>query len=129
MPKQGVTSRQAQQGATAIPTTTETVICTLAGISTDRADAVVNLEAVAQVTWGTGTTGATLRVRRGIDATGVLVGTGVAETATAGQTTDEELQVQDFPGEVAGQSYVLTIQQTAASANGNSQQASLAANY
>lgn len=129
MPKQGITNRQVQGGSTPIVTTTETVIAQLSGVSTDRADAIVNLEAVAQVTWGTGTTAATLRVRRGVDATGTLVGSAVAEGMAAGATDDMELQVQDQPGEVAGQSYVLTVQQTGASANGTAQQSSLAANY
>lgn len=129
MPRPSATNRQAQQGTTAVTLAAETVVCTLAGISTDRADAVVNLEAEAQITYGVGTTACTLRVRRGVDATGVLVGIAVAEGAVAGATDDLEVTVQDQPGEVAGQSYVLTAQQTGATGNGSSLQASLAANF
>lgn len=112
-----------------IPTTTETVLATVAGVSTQTADAVLTLEAVAQISTGTGTTSGTLRVRRGVDATGALVGVAQAETVTAGNTIDMELQVVDTPGEVAGQSYVVTYQATGASANSTSQQATLQVTY
>jgi hypothetical protein len=45
----------------------------------------------------------------------------------AGSTEDHDIQVTDTPGEVASQTYVLTVQQTAASANGSNLEAHLRA--
>lgn len=115
--------------ATPLVTTAETVVATVGGVSTQSPDSLVILEAVVQVLYGTGTTGATIRVRRGTDATGAVVGTAVLENATAGVTGDLELQVQDAPGELAGGSYVVTVQQAGASGNGTFQQGSLQVSY
>lgn len=103
---------------TNIVTTAETVAATLPGVNTrDRLEPVA-VSGVAQVTAGVGTTALTPRVRRGVDATGVLVGEGNPLTVAAGNTLGVPFAAVDVPGEVAGQSYVLTVQQTAATGNG-----------
>lgn len=105
-----------------ITTTTETVVATVTGISTPRAGVKVILSGMCQVTTGGSTTALTPRIRRGTAITDPLVGEGNAlQVATAAGGTEElAITVEDFPGEVAGQSYVLTVQQTAAAANGSS---------
>lgn len=108
---------------TSIPTTTETVVLTISGVTTPGAGSKVDLSAVAQVTAGTGTTAYTPRWRRGTDATGTLVGEGNPLTVTAGNTVEVTHNAQDTPADSAALSYVLTIQQTGATGNGNCLQA------
>jgi hypothetical protein len=105
---------------TTVTTTTETVLATVSGVSTDGPGQRVRVTGWAQVTPGTGTTSLTLRIRRGVDATGALVGeaNAVAAAVAAGSAREIDLEAIDVLGDVAGQSYVLTIQQTAATANG-----------
>lgn len=119
----------ASSAGTPFVTNAETVLVTISGISTQAADGQVILEVVAQLSWGTGTTGAALRVRRGTDTTGAVVGSAVNENVIASQISNMELQVVDAPGEVAGQSYVVTIQQSGATGNGSNQQVSIQATY
>lgn len=104
-----------------IVTTTETVAATVAGVSTPRANVKVGLKATVQVTTGTNTTALTVRLRRGTAITDTLVGEAnpVQVAAAAGSTEECTIMWEDAPGDVAGQSYVVTIQQTAASANGS----------
>lgn len=113
----------------AVTTTTETVVATLSGVSVDRADVRIALEGWVQLQTGAGTTNVSLRVRRGTDTTGTQVGEVNAEAigAAAGSVEEFSIAVQDTPGEVASQSYVLTVQQTAATANGSALQMSLLA--
>jgi hypothetical protein len=110
-------------------TTTETVVATLANLSTPNAGAKVILTGKAQVTTGTATTGLTPRIRRGVDITGTVVNEANVEQveAVAGSTEGVDTMCEDTPGEVAGQSYVLTVQQAAATANGASLSADLSA--
>ncbi len=113
---------------TTLITTAETVAVTLAGISTQDIAAPVVLDGWLQVTLGTGTTAVTLRVRQ-VSLTGALVGEANAEQifTAAASTESHAIQVTDRPGEVAGLTYVLTIAQTGASANGTVVQARLSA--
>lgn len=106
---------------TVITTTVETVVATLSGVSTPRSGVKVVLAGMCQVTSGGSTTALTPRIRRGTDATGVLVGEGnpLPLATAAGSTEELAIQCEDTPGEVAGQSYVLTVQQTGAIANGS----------
>lgn len=108
---------------TNIPTTVETVVLTIAGVTTPGAGSKVDLSATAQVTAGTGTTAYTPRWRRGVDATGALVGEGNPLTVAAGNTVPVAHDAQDTPADSAALSYVLTIQQTGASGNGTCLQA------
>lgn len=111
-----------------VNTTTETVVATLPGVTTGR-KTTVTLEGWVQLTVGTATTGLTLRVRRGVDATGTLVGEANLEIVegAAGSTEDHEINVQDPGVDLQGQTYVLTVQQTAATGNGTGVQSSLKA--
>lgn len=114
---------------TSIVTTAETVLATVGKIDTPGPGMRVDLHGLVQLLVGTGTTGVTLRIRRGTDATGTLIGEANAETAgfTAGSTTAFVIDVVDTPGELAGASYVLTVVQTGASGNGTASQAELEA--
>lgn len=112
-----------------ITTTTETVVATLTGISTRYASERVALHGWVQLTTGTATTTVTLRVRRGTDTSGSLIGeaNAVSIGAAAGGTEQFDIDVEDTPGDVASQSYVLTAQQAAATGNGTALQAILEA--
>lgn len=114
---------------TTLVTTAETVVATVGGIVTPRAVTLV-IKGWAQLTTGAATTAVTPRVRRGIDATGTLVGEGNPVTlgAAAGSTEDFEIDVVDPARDVSGDSYVLTLQQTAATGNGSCLQAQLTVN-
>lgn len=109
-------------------TTAETVVCTLViGDDTQEGDQVV-LEAVANVSGGTGTTSVVGRIRRnGLAGAQVgqveqlgLAGTGLAELA---------MQVDDLPGEVASQTYVLTVALVGATGNGTCNTSNMQATY
>lgn len=106
---------------TPIVTVAETVVATLSGISTPRNGVKVVLSGSAQVTTGGSTTALTPRIRRGTAITDPVVGEGNAQqvAAAAGSTETVTYDTEDTPGEVAGQSYVLTVQQTGAAANGS----------
>lgn len=115
------TRTQQAQSNTAQPvtTTTETVILTLPAVSTNGAQDTVALQGSVDITTGAGSTFVTVRVRRGTGITGAVVGAQDPITATAGSTQNIGFDVADNPGEVAGQAYVVTVQQTAATANGS----------
>jgi len=111
-------------------TTAETVVATLTGVSTPGPGYSVRLHGEAKVTTGTTTTAITLRVRRGSAITDPLVdeATAVQLEAAIGSTEDHDIMAQDdAPGELASQTYVLTVQQTAATANGSAVNAYLRA--
>ena len=114
---------------TTITTTAETVLATLSGVSTPRPGLKVVLTGFAQITTGGSTTALTFRVRRGTAITDPLVGEANPEQieAAAGSTEGHTVVFEDTPGEVAGQSYVLTAQATAAAANASGVFASLKA--
>lgn len=103
---------------TPVTTTTETIALTTAAISTPGPGTNVSIQGIIEMTYGTGTTAVTVRVRRGTTITGTLVGEGNAYTVAAGNTSEQTFSVEDTPGEVAGQAYVVTVQQTGATANG-----------
>lgn len=110
-----------------VPTTVETVIATVSGISTrDQSEQVV-ITAIVQFLTGAATTAVTLRVRRGVDTTGVLVGEANPIAAAAAAAVGLAVAARDNPGYVAGQSYVITAQQTAATAAGTAQQSGVTA--
>lgn len=106
---------------TTVTTTTETVAVTVPGVSTPKPGVRVQVKGTLQVTTGGSTTGLTIRVRRGTAITDTLVGeANVTQVAAAAGSTEElTIMCEDTPGDVAGQSYVVTIQQTAAAANGS----------
>lgn len=116
-------------GDTTLVTTAETVVATLPGVSMSRPGQAVRLHGQVDVTTGGSTTALVLRVRRD-SLTGALVDEAktVQISAAAGSTEDHDIVVTDAPGtELAGQTYVLTVSQTGAAANGTAVHASLEA--
>jgi hypothetical protein len=113
---------------TALVTTAETVVATLDSVTTPRA-VNVTLRAWAQLTTGTATTAVTPRIRRGTTAAGTLINEGNPVTlgAAAGGTEDFEIDAVDLNADISGASYVLTLQQTAATGNGSCLQAQISA--
>lgn len=113
---------------TTLVTTAETVVATVAGVSTPRKTNVV-IEAWAQITTGATTTSLVPRIRRGVDATGVLVGEGNPQTlqAAAGGTEQIDIKVIDPGVDLSNGTYVMTVVQTAATANGSCLQSSITA--
>lgn len=108
-------------GDITVVTTTETILATIASVNTPRPGCKVQLFAFGQFTSGANTTGLTFRWRRGATITDTVVGESNVEQieAAAGSTEGHSVAVEDTPGEVAGQTYVFTVQATAASANGS----------
>ena len=98
----------------------ETVIAQVTNVSNYAAGNRVHLRGWANITPGATTSALTFRLRRGVDATGLLIGTASAEGAgfTVGQADDWSVEGQETPPEIAGASYVLTVQQTAGTAGG-----------
>lgn len=105
----------------------ETVIATLI-ISDNGPDAAVQLEGWVKLTTGTSTTSIVPRIRRD-SVTGTLVGdqTAMLIIGAVGETHEYGIKVVDTPGEVASQTYVLTIVQTGAAAAGTVRQVLLSA--
>ena len=112
MAKPGAIQKSGSGAGGALSAAAETVCATMAGVSTDNAGATIVLDGTVDLTTGTGTTAITLRIRRGVDATGVLVGVAEVPPIAASTRGTFAIQAVDQPGEVAGQSYVLTAQQT-----------------
>lgn len=114
----------------AVTLAVETVIATLAGVSTPRRTDV-QIEGWAQITPGTATTAITLRIRRGVDTSGVLVGEGNPEivAGAVASTEDHYIKVRDVGVDLFNGTYVLTAQQTAATGNGNAVQSSMTASW
>lgn len=101
-----------------ITTTTETVIGTLSGVSLS-ANSPIDLDATCDITGGTGATSVTLRIRRGTDTTGPVVGQAVQCNIAATVRDTRSIQATDTPAnDLAGASYVVTAQQAGASGNG-----------
>ena len=113
---------------TTVTTTTETVVATLSGVNTPRKTSVT-LEGFVQLTTGGSTTAVTPRIRRGSDITGTLIGEANAQQVQAAAGSTEELYIKaiDPNVDLAGGVYVLTVQQTAAAADGTALQATLSA--
>lgn len=110
-------------------TTAETVIATLAGVSTNQPGQTIGFEGECTITTGGSTTGVTLRVRAD-SVSGAVVGESTADAveAAAGSVETHTIAVADLnPGEFSGRTYVLTAQQVAAAANGTVSQCSLRA--
>jgi len=111
------------EASTDVPlvTTAETVVATVNGISTGQAGVAIRLRAMAQLTTGANTTGVIPRIRRD-SLTGTVINEANTVTigAAAGGTEQFDMDSDDpLAGEVANQTYVFTLQQVAASANGS----------
>lgn len=114
---------------TTLVTTAETVIATLSGVTMQRAGQAVVLEGQCTINPGTGTTAYVFRVREDS-----LTGNVVDEQENAtlegavSSSEDHTIRVTHSPaGELSGKTYVLTVAQTGATANGFCNHASLRA--
>lgn len=120
------------QSAVDVPVTlqVETVVATVTGVSTPRRTDV-RIEGTIQIVPGTATTGMTLRIRRGVDATGVLIGEANPEIVAGAVASAEDhyIKVKDPGVDLFNATYVLTVQQAAATGNGNVQQSSMTASW
>jgi hypothetical protein len=115
---------------TTLVTTTETVVCTLAGISSRGAGFPISLHGSATVVPGLSTTATTLRVRRGSVSGTLVAGAMSAHSFVSGSATEITLgiDVQDvLSGEISGATYVLTAQLTSATTLGSVTNAALTA--
>lgn len=123
-----VDSTQAGQGAVPV-NAAETVCLTLPGVAINGGVGCI-LEAAATWTTGASTTAVVARIRRGVLVTGALVGGAFSLTIGAAALAQASAQVQDMQAaDVAGQQYVLTLQQTGGAANGSALFASLQATW
>lgn len=117
------------QTDTPLVTVAETVVATLAGVSTNQPGQTVALRGQINFTSGTATTAVTLRIRRdGI--AGTIIGEPPVDAlqAAVGAVETHDVYAEDAgAGEFSGRTYVLTVQQTAATGNGNVLTASLEA--
>ena len=114
---------------TTLVTTAETVVATLSGVSTARPGENIRLEGSVTLTTGGSTTALVLRVRQD-SLTGTLVDEAITDQveAAAGSTETHDIVAYDSSGaEYAGKTYVLTVSQTGAAANGSAVHASLKA--
>lgn len=111
-------------GTVNVVTTTETVALVTPGVSTTFASDTIEIEGKINLTAGTGTTAAVFRCRRGNGITGTVVGVAETDTLAAAASETHPFEFTDNPGDVAGQVYSLTVQQTAATANGTVNSAS-----
>lgn len=114
---------------TTLVTTAETVVATVSGISSQRSGQKVELEGEINVTGGTSTTAYVLRIRED-SLTGNLVDEIATDTlATAvGSAEDHTIRAEHTPvGELSLKTYVLTVSQTGAAANGTVNHARLRA--
>lgn len=104
----------------AVTTTAETVAVTSEAIKAPSGRFRAVVRAWCIMTSGTGTTSITPRIRRGTLATDPLVGEGNAKTLAAAAGSNEQLVVfaEEELAETGTVQYVLTVQQTAATADG-----------
>lgn len=114
---------------TTLVTTAETVVATLSGVAMQRGGQTVRLQGDVVITTGASTTALVLRIRED-SLTGTIVDEAETDTlaAAAGSSEDHSIVALHSPAsEVTGKTYVLTVSQTAASANGSVTHASLEA--
>lgn len=112
---------------TNVTLTTETVVATLGGVSTAAPDERVALKGEVAILLGAAGVSFTMRIRRGVDTTGAVVGEATDFTLGAGSRGGAVLEFIDSPGEVASQSYVLTIAPISATGNSTVSNAALSA--
>lgn len=110
---------------TPVVTTAETAAVVSDPVSTGSGAEEITINGAVSITTGTGTTAVTLRCRRGSGVAGAVVGETEPVTIGAAASANIPYSFSDTPGEVAGQLYTLTVQQTAASANGTINNASI----
>lgn len=108
-------------------TTAETVIVTSDPVRPPYATSRVVVLAWGQLTTGGSTTAVTARIRRGTTASGTLIGEANAEGVkiAAGGTEPFFIIAAEQLGNVESATYVLTLEQTGAAANGSALQAGI----
>lgn len=114
--------------ATTLVTTAETIAATSSAVAESEAGAAaqgVKVSGVLNVTAGTGTTAVTVRVRAGTTLSGALIGNAVVHTLAAAALANIPFEAIDPTLIQAGAQYVVTVQQTAATANGSVNQATI----
>jgi hypothetical protein len=114
---------------TPVVTTAETVVATLSGVATNQPGARIGLSGQLTITTGAATTAVTLRIRED-SVTGTVVGEATpdsVESAAGGTETHDIFGLHNAAGEYGSKTFVLTVEQTAATANGSVLQASLVA--
>lgn len=116
--------RSAPTADVVVGTTVETVVASLSGVSTQSADNLIRLDGFVAIAVGTGITGLELRVRRGTDATGAVVGEVATSTPAASTPVTATISVQDTPGDGVF-AYVLTVVRLAGTGNGTVTESSL----
>jgi len=102
----------------AIPTTTETTVITTNFLTPPFGTYKGTVIAVVLMTVGTGTTAVTVRIRRNPSAENIVLGTAQAVTAVAGNVVSLALMATDSVPDGRSSQYAVTVQQTAATANG-----------
>ena len=106
----------------ALTAATEAVILTLPGLSTEGPSQIISIFGSFSLTTAAGATATTLRVRRN-NLTGTLVGEANAPSTAATSTFALPFSVDDSPGEVASQAYVVTATVTGGNGTSNAGQA------
>jgi hypothetical protein len=115
-----------QSGGGVVPVNAaETAILTSPPISTSGPSSIVRVKGVINWVTGGSTTSVVVRLRRGTDATGTALAVASQVTVGAALAVNVALNCTDTPGEVAGQQYTLTAQQTAGAGNGSQVNVSL----
>jgi hypothetical protein len=104
---------------------TEKVIATLTGIAVDSTQKNVNIQGFVNITPGTAAVACIIKVRRGTTTSGTQVGTSENSIAVATDNLTIPYFVNDNPGPSDGATYVLTVTETSASADGTVNEASI----
>lgn len=122
--------RNAEATAVKLATAAETVVATLGGVTTDVGGALVIVEGAVAVLLGATGTSFVVRVRRGTTTGGTELAKVTLNALTAAKNYSASIMCQDRQeGEVAGQSYVLTVENVGATTEGEALQADLSATY
>lgn len=106
-------------------TSAETVVVSSTPVPMPNQVTLVVILASASWTAGTGITGMNLRIRRGTSVTDPQVGTLYDHAAAAGADNSAFIMATDQVDNGYQETYSLTLEQTAASANGTVNQASI----
>ncbi len=97
---------------------TETVVATVPNVITSNIETQVLIEGTLNVLTGAGTTSMQVRCRRGTTIAGPQVGGTVAFGIGATSNGAVSFSFKDTPGEVHGQSYVITVVESSATTDG-----------
>lgn len=103
----------------------ETVIVSSKPVYTPGPGATVSLFGVVNITTGTAGTAVVVTLRRGSTTAGAVVGTATTDTTTAADHYTIPFEFVDEPGDVADLVYSVTVTETAATADGTVNYASL----